>query len=996
MADCDPGESVHFRVLGPLEVTRGERSIPITAARHQVVLAMLLLEVGRVVSVERLVDALWAEDPPSTARSQVQICVSMLRKLLAGGGADLLSRPPGYMLQVPDGSLDVWRFRQLTAVAEDKAGTRPEEAVARYREGLALWRGEACAGVASRIVDQAAIRLNEERRAALEACLDLELRLGRHHRVAGELAELVAAAPLRERPRALLMLALYRSGRQAEALEVFRLGREILVEELGADPGKELRALEQAILTGDGVLDPPAAPAPGRTEEPALAVPRPRPLPATVADFVGREDLLRAACGVLEPPSSDAGDGRHVAVVMLTGRGGIGKTTLALQTAHAVRDAFADGQLFARLRESGGPATSPAGVLEQFLRSLGVAAPAIPDSLLERTAMFRSCLAGRRVLIVLDDAVSLSQVEPLLPGEAGCGVIITSRARLPGPPGVAQLEVGVLERQAAVELLDQVIGFERTGAEPEATTELIRLCEGLPLALRISASKLAARGHWQVGRMVERLTDERRRLDELDLEGASIRATLEFSYGSLPEEAQQLLDRLSLLDQADFPEWVSAPLLDMPAAPAEDVLEDLVAGGLVEARASHEQAVRYRMHDMVRLFAREKLAETHRPADRMAAIRRYVGCWLALVSDAHRRYHGGDFYVVHGRGETWPLPQSLTDKLLLAPMRWFYQERNGLVEAILLASRARLDELCWDLAVQSVTFFELGLYPDDWYQTHEAALAVTRQAGNDRGTAALLHSLGLRSMSRDIEESRDYLRQSLELWERLDDPHGSALALAGLANADRLAGDFDAAQNGYNLALNGFEEVGDLAGQASALRGLGQIAMEREHAEAARGLLERSIAVSRQAGAERDVTQSMYYSAELLWRCGDFAQAEERLHQVRRKTHETGDVVGEGYSLLGLAITRTHTGAVSQADSDLRQAQTLAERSGDVLLRGRIMLARAELDAVGGRTERARAVLAEAIGTFSRLGSPPLWRAKCQELESRIGLVYAPVPGRGT
>ena len=993
MPDCDPGEPVHFRVLGPLEVIRGERSIPITAGRHQIVLAMLLLEAGRVVSVERLVDALWAEDPPSTARSQVQICVSMLRKLLAGADADLLSRPPGYMLQVHDGSLDVWHFRQLIAGAEDMTGTRAEEAVARYREGLALWRGAACAGVASQIVEQAAIRLNEERQAALEACLDLELRLGRHHRVAGELGELVAAEPLRERPRALLMLALYRSGRQAEALEIFRAGREILVEELGTDPGKELRALEQAILTGDSTLDPPAASTAGRTEETALAVPRPRQLPATVADFVGREGLLKAACETLGPPPTTAGQAGHVAMLMLTGRGGIGKTTLALQVAHAVRDAFADGQLFARLRESGGPATSPAGVLEQFLRSLGVSVPAIPDSLLERTAMFRSCLAGRWVLIVLDDAVSLSQVEPLLPGEPGCGVIITSRARLPGPPGVVQFEVGVLERQAAAELLDQVIGSQRTGAEPEALAELIQLCEGLPLALRISASKLAARAHWLVGRMVERLADERRRLDELDLEGASIRATLEFSYRSLPQAAQQLLDRLSMLDQADFPDWVGAPLLDMPAAPAEDMLEDLVAGGLVEARASHDQAVRYRMHDMVRLFAREKLAETHRPADRMAAIRRYVGCWLALVGEAHRRYHGGDFYVVRGRGERWPLPENLTDKLLASPMRWFYAERNGLVEAILLASRARLDELCWDLAVSSVTFFELGLYPDDWHSTHEAALAVTRQAGNDRGTAALLHSLGLRSMSRDIEESRAYLRQSLELWDRLDDPHGRALVLAGLANADRLAGDFDAAQGGYNLTLKCFKEVGDLAGQASALRGLGQIAMERDHTEPARGLLERSIAVSRKAGAERDVTQSMYYSAELLWRCGDFAHAEERLHQVRRKTHETGDIVGEGYSLLGLAITRTQTGAVSQADSDLRHAETLAERSGDVLLRGRIMLARAELDVTSGRPERARAELAEAVKAFSRLGLPPLWRVRCQELESRINSLYTKAPG---
>jgi DNA-binding SARP family transcriptional activator/tetratricopeptide (TPR) repeat protein len=992
MRNSDPDEHVQFRVLGPLEVNRGTQPIPITAGRHQIVLAMLLLEVGRTVSVERLVDAVWAEEPPSTARSQIQICVSMLRKLLSGPGADILSRPPGYMLRITDRSLDLWRFRQLTVAAEDIAGTHPEEAVARYREGLALWRGEACAGVASQIVAQAVIRLNEERWATLEACLDLELRLGRHHRVAGELAELVAAEPLRERPRALLMVALYRSGRQAEALEVYRAGRELLAEELGTDPGKELRALEQAILSGDGALEASAGSVAGWTQETAPVVPQPRQLPAVVADFVGRNDLMQQACEILMPAAPTGGLAGHLPVVMLTGRGGIGKTTLAIQVAHTVQDAFADGQLYARLRESGGPASSPAGVLEQFLRSLGVSGPVIPDSLLERTAMLRSCLAGRRVLIVLDDAVSLSQVEPLLPGEPGCGVIITSRARLPGPPGVVQFEVGVLDQQAAAELLDQVIGAERASAEAEATAELIRLCEGLPLALRISASKLAARGHWQVARMVERLADERRRLDELDLEGASIRATLELSYHSLSKEAQNLLDRLSLLDQVDFPEWVSAPLLDMSAASAEDVLDELVSSGLVEARATHDRTVRYRMHDMVRLFAREKLAGTHRSADRLAAIRRYIGCWLALVGEAHRRHHGGDFYLVRGDGERWPLPENLTDRLLASPMQWFHQERNGLVEAILLSSRARLDELCWDLAVESVTFFELGLYPDDWYQTHEAALAVTRGAGNNRGTAALLYSLGMRSMNRGIEESRRYLRQSLELWDQLDDTHGRALALAGLANADRLIGDFDAAQVNYDLALSCFEEVGDLAGLASVLRGQGQIAMERDHPEAAHELLERSIAVSSAAGAERDVTQSLYYSAEFLWRSGDFARAEDRLHQVHGKTHGTGDIVGEGYSLLGLAITRTRMGTLSQAESDLLHAQTLAERSGDVLLQGRIMLAKADLDATSGRTTRARASLAEAVEAFSRLGSPPLWQARCQDLENRIGSLSTRIP----
>jgi DNA-binding SARP family transcriptional activator len=978
-------EPVEFRLLGPVEVVQGTALVPLTVGRNEIVLAMLLLEAGRVVPVQRLIDALWAEEPPTTARSQVQICVSMLRKLLPRPDAVILTRPPGYLLRIPEGALDLSRFRQLCAAAEAAATHDVEESVARYREALALWRGDACASIVSQIVQQAAIRLNEERWAALENRLDLELRLGRHQQVVAELTEIVAAEPLRERLRALLMLALYRCGRQAEALEVYRTGRQILVEEIGADPGKELRTLEHAILTGDSVLDAPAESQADSAEPASAAIPLPRQLPAVVPDFVGRADLLQLGCKVMQQPDVIPGEAGAVPVMLLTGRGGIGKTTLALGIAHAVRDSFPDGQLFAKLHESGGPVTNPAGILEQFLRALGVSASAIPEEPAERTAMFRSCLADRRVLIVLDDAASARQLEPLLPGEPSCGVIVTSRSRLSGPPGALHLEVGVLDRQAAAELLDRIVGPDRISAEPEAAEQLIRLCEGLPLALRIVASKLVARGHWRVSKMVERLTDEHRRLNELDLEGSSIRATLQFSYRNLPKESRSLLDRLGVLDQADFPCWVGAPLLDTAVPTAEDTLEELVAAGLAEARLNDDGEARYRMHDMVRLFAREKLAETHPQADRLAALRRYLGCWLSLVRAAHCSFHGGDFHVVHGSAPHWPLPDTTVAGLLASPLDWFHTERGGLVGAIMLAARARLDEYCWDLAVTAVTFFELGAYPDDWYQTHEAALAVTMDTGNERGTAALLHSLGLRATGRDIEAARDFLRQSLEIWERLADPHGEALALVALANVSRLTGAFDAASDGYQRALDRFAEAADLAGQASALRGIGQVAMERGDHEQAGTLLDRSATMAKQAGAKRDAAQSMYYSSELRWRVGDFAGAEERLRHVARQTSQNGDIIGEGYALLGLAITGLHTQALTtQVASQLSRAEALARRSGDTLLRGRIMLAGAELEFVSGSPHRARAKLTAAREAFAAAGSPPLWQFQCDELDSKL------------
>lgn len=984
--------SAEFLVLGPLGIVHGGAPVHVTAGRPQVVLSMLLLEAGRVVSVQRLLDALWADEPPTTARSQVQICISALRRLLTGTGADILTQPPGYLLRIPDGALDLVRFRDLCARAESLAPTRPEEAVARYREALSLWRGDACASVDSQVVAQAAIRLNEERWTALERRMDLELRLGRHQEVAGELAEIVSAEPFRERPRALLMLALYRSGRQAEALEAYRSGRKLLVEELGTDPGRELRGLEQAILNGDASLDAPvpetlmssgdASASTNASAAPAL-VPLPRQLPASVPDFVGRDGLVKLARKVLQQPGDSAGEPGAVPVVLLTGRGGTGKTTLALSIAHAIRDDFADGQLFARLRESGGSAASPAAVLEHFLLSLGVSAAAVPGPVEARTAMFRSCLAGRRVLIVLDDVATVGQIEPLLPGDAGCGVIVTSRSR-PAPPGAIHLEVGDLDQQASAELLQRVVGPERIAAEREAAAELIRLCEGLPLALRIVASKLRNRRHWRVRQMVERLRDEQNRLNELDLEGVNIRATLEFSYRSISDSSQMLLSRLGLLHQTEFPAWISVPLLDMPPGPAEEVLEDLVTVGLVEAQVAEGGDVRYRIHEMIRIFAREKLAKTSHGNERLEPLIRYLGCWLSLIGQAHRKVYGGDFHVVHGTAPLWSPPDWAVADMLANPMAWFRAEGSGLIEAVLLAARAKLDELCWDLAVTAVAFFELGGFHDQWYETHEAALSVTRETGNDRGTAALLHSLGLRATARDVEQARDYLHQSLEMWQRVGDPHGTALALVAMANIDRLRGELDAAAMGYDQALQRFRESGDPAGEASALRGLGQVATERGACDEGLELLERSICVAQEAGARRDAAQSMYYAAELLIQRGDLDQAELRLRQVAHATRESSDIVGEGYALLGLGSVHMRSGRPTQASNDLCEAETLAVQAGDGLLRARVLLASADNALANGSLAAARSTLAAARETLSAIGSPPLWRAKAAELERQI------------
>lgn len=315
-------------------------------------------------------------------------------------------------------------------------------------------------------------------------------------------------------------------------------------------------------------------------------------------------------------------------LVALTGRGGTGKTALALHAAHAVREAFPDGNLYAEFRDGGDPSGSPAGVLEGFLHTFGIASAAVPNDVAYRAAMYRSWLAGKRVLIVLDNVAEASDAELLLPGTPGCAVIVTSRGRMTSLPGPNRIEVEPLDERSSAELLAWTIGQERVGAEPDAIRGLVALCEGLPLALRVAGSKLAERPHWTVEQIRSRLADKRRRLDELDMDGTSVRATLAFSYQSLPGELRLLLRRLSMLGATDISSWVVASVMNVGLHAAEDMLADLISAQLLEARTAADGKVRYHMHDLVLIYAQEMLTRYLPEAGRQAVLRRCVGCSL--------------------------------------------------------------------------------------------------------------------------------------------------------------------------------------------------------------------------------------------------------------------------------------------------------------------------------------------------------------------------------
>lgn len=974
-------ESPHleFKLLGPVEVVIDGLAFSIAAPRQEVILALLLLAANRVVSVSRMIDALWADDPPRTARSQVHIIVSALRRLLGEGV--IVTRPPGYSIHIPEGALDLTRFEQLAAKgARAAAELKTSEAVELQRSALALWRGPAMEDVESDIIRAAAKTLNEERISVLQDCIDLELQMGRHSDLIGRLTGLVAEHSLDERFRSQLMLAYYRAGRQADALEVARQGRELLAEELGLDPGEQLSDMERAILTRDPEIDLPASRNPPSGSANQSGLPSlPRQLPRATADFAGRTEVLRQIAEVLSGGVDTEG---HVPVVLLTGRGGTGKTALAIRAAHRLRDIFPDGQLFVQAQTD--MLQGASGQLDHLLRSVGVHPETIPSDLDGRSALYRSWLADRRVLVVVDGAQHVNQITPFLPGSASCAAIITSRQRFSSLEGIHQIQIGPLDDPSAFDLLASLIGANRAYAEKSEAQHLIQLCEAMPLALRIAAAKLAARPHWTIGHMVRRLLDEERRLDELDLEGSSVRATLAMSYGSLERDARSLFRRLSILGAGDFSSWVSAPLLDQDFNDTEDLLQTLVSSHLVEAEITEDDSTRFRLHDLVRIYARECLVTEESATDRLSAVSRFLGCWLSITTEAHRRIYGGDFGLLHGCAERWELPASNVDMLMGSPTAWFRRERSALVAAIFQASQLGLDELCWDLAVTSATLFESGSYSDDWHASHSAALDVVRRTHNKLGEAALLHSLGNLELGTNDRVACVHFESALAIFDEVGTPQGRALALMGLAIVRLREGNYREALEIYNKAVTEFQAAGDLAGEAHSLKVIAQIHADWSHYGIAEQFLASSLEICKKLGSQRMTAQTNFALGELHLRRGNLTSAADIFESVLSSTRQSHDSIGQAYALCGIGNARRRLGDFDGAERALETAMTLSDLVDDRLVHGRVLLALAELHYDREQNNLALARVDEAIRELRELGVAGAWHGRALELLGRL------------
>jgi DNA-binding SARP family transcriptional activator len=607
------GERVTFRVLGPVGITRAEGAVRLPTGGVRVVLAMLVLHANQTVPVDRLVEALWGRDAPASARTQVQGFVSLLRRVLdtaiqPGAGADIIATSgAGYVLRVEPYDCDVTAF--FAALAQARLALSrgdPHSAVRSMNEALAQWRGQACEDVTSRLLEAEADRLEQLRLSAAQECARIQLELGQLADALPPLVALVARHPLHERLRELLMLALYRSGQRAEALDQYRQVRKALVDELGIEPGPALRNLHLRMLRDDpdlhgGSLSAACTP-PGRLAQ----------LPADLADFTGHEAAVAQLLAVLDPAHRDR-DAR-IAIAAITGMPGIGKTALAVHVAQLARRDFPDGQMYVDLGGARQPRSSR-DVLTRLLRDLGADAADMPLDEDELAARYRSRLAERRMLIVLDDVYDAAQVRPLLTGTGGCAVLLTARYRIPELSGLYQLDLDVFTRAQARELFAGVVGAPRVDAEPEATDEVLAACGGLPLAVRIAAVRLQTRPNWRVRDLADRLADRSRRLDHLDVGDLAIRQRLRDSYRSLPApvdpQAIAPARAFRLLGLAGTPTVslsAAAALLDWPEAAVGEAL-----GVLVDAHLLDEPGPgRYRFHDLVALYAAE-CAEADEP-----------------------------------------------------------------------------------------------------------------------------------------------------------------------------------------------------------------------------------------------------------------------------------------------------------------------------------------------------------------------------------------------
>ncbi|SDU27982.1 AfsR/SARP family transcriptional regulator [Jiangella alkaliphila] len=913
-------------LLGPVEVHRDGVTIPVPPGRPTVILAALAARPGTVVPVDALAGWLWPDDEPVHPRAAIQTHVARLRAALGDGFVQAAG--DGYRLDLAPDAVDVTRFRELVAAGRD---AEPVTELTLLREGLALWRGDPLAGLNPDDLEKAtAPLLVEELLSATERMNELRLRLDRtDEEFVPSLRRLVAAHPWRERLWAQLMLALYRQGRQGDALAAYHEVVTVLRDELGIDPGPELTDLHRRILDTDPALlatAPGAGTAGGGASGGGAAAAVVRPpvqLPRSTAQFVGREHEIDLLTAVLSENRSWARLG------LISGPGGSGKTTLALHVGHALREAHPDGQLFAELRGSTVPA-EPGEVLAEFLRALATTEEDIPATLDERAALFRSACAHRRLLVVLDDARDAAQVTPLLPGAGGCSVLVTSRPQLSMIPSDVQIDLALFSDEDANELLESMVGRARLAAEPEATALVVSACKGSPLALRIAGGRLVTRPAWPIDHFAERLLTSR--LDELEMGDLSVRAMLTASVQGLDPAIAFRFRLLAAVPGPALDVETAAATWDVSADDARSVLEHLVDVRLIDSAAPDE----YRWHDLVDDHLRA-VADTHRViAARRRLVRYYLRClhnlWPVLRPGGNAVEPGSWFpHEVQGhefadRAEihAWLHPHTaLMTSLGLAGLHSEQQDVVDESAALLLAlARARY-ECCREAHTEDLSRAVLDvpaklgdpvLTARAWHalalslgaqsrrgealEAGARGLAVRRELGDRYGEVIMLHNMAVwHELDGRYEEAAELFERCAEADDVLS-PEVRRRCRRNLAHVQTSLGRYDDARR--NLELTG-EGLGDEPGVElfDQLLVLAHLALETGAADEAVAGFQRAVAVAVELGSVPLQATGLVKEAHALRRSGhDGGGPAARAAALAREGHLT-DVEAEALAELG-------------------------------------------------------------------------------------------------
>lgn len=934
--------ALRLDVLGPLRAWHDATPINLGPVQQRVVLGVLALHANRPLGREQLIDAVWASAPPAYAVNQLQKHVSALRRCLepvrpAGGRSRLLSwTGAGYLLSVPAGGLDLDTFdRSLArARAARSAGDLPAASDALHA-ALRLWRGPALDGLSSPLLDAERERLAERRTGAVEDRIEVDLALGNDDDLIAELRGLIAEYPLRERLRGLLMQALYRAGRQAEALSVFRETHRFLLDELGVEPTAELRAVHQRLLQGDPAPEPPALPVPSEPPAPAVLStaapqdqvhrpPTPAQLPLGMADFTGRREQLCRLDELL--------DRSHVvAVAAIAGTAGVGKTSLAVHWAHTVSARFPGGQLYANLRgfDAHGSAVEPGEVLRGFLDAFGVPGQQIPARLEDRAALYRSLLAGRRVLVVLDNAHDTGQVQPLLPGAPGCVVVVTSRKRLAGlvAAGATPLTLDLLGVEEAHEFLRRRVGAARVAAEPAAVDDIVAACARLPLALAIVAARAAVYPEHSLGALAAELRAAGG-LDPFVGEHPSddARAVLSWSYHRLSPAAARLFRLLGLHPGPDLATPAAASLAGLPEAHTRRLLSELAGAHLIE---EHPPG-RFSFHDLLRAYALEQALACDSEADRRSAIRRLLDHYLHTAGRADRT-----LYPYRSRIDLDPADPAATVPAFGATAEaliWFLGESPVLLAAVDQAVAAGFPRHAARLAWTITAFLNYQGQWHAWAMALRAALTACRETDDIAGQALTYRLLSLATLQQGLlHDAEAHTMKALKLFDELADQAGQARLHLDYSRVLGRQEDFRSALERSELALELFRLAGDRGGEADALNWVGWFHCRLGLHERALDYCRRSLGLHRELGDSPSQADTWDALGFIHHQLGNHDAATACYEQALALWSDLGDRYEVATTMLRLGDTREVADDHDAAHKLWLQARDLLDALGHPL-----------------------------------------------------------------